>query len=298
MRLTTHVPALLGISLLLLGGWPQAALAQKDPDETARALFIEGAKLGNQGRWGEARANYAASLALRPAPLTRYSLGVAQRETGHFADALASFRAFLAEATTPATTPYVQPAQAAVTDLLTQVGRLSLVSSPASIEGLRLTIDEQPVERTREWEIDPGPHQIVARAPGYGEQTTRFHVKAGALTTLSLTLIPSASPALAPKEARPLLPFVLFGAGASFLVAGTVVGLVAVKQARDAPTRGGPEARSAHNQAIAGDVLAGAGLVSVGVGVVLLLTQGRGLAQTGTMRVSMDERGAGPVFYF
>ena len=46
---------------------------------------------------------------------------------------------------------------------------------------------------------------------------------------------------------RPALPFALLGGGGAVLLTGSIVGLVAVKQAGDAPTRNGPEARSARS---------------------------------------------------
>src|SRR4051812_9948895 len=83
---------------------PQLATAETTTDvENARALFVAATKLGKEGRWREARDLYARSLQLKPAPLTRYSLGVAQRETGRLVHALNSFRAFLAEPSTPTT---------------------------------------------------------------------------------------------------------------------------------------------------------------------------------------------------
>ncbi len=307
-------PALLvALALLLSGGWTRESFAQGDGDATARALFIEGAKLANQGRWSEALTRYAASLQRKPAPLTRYSLGVAQRETGHFAAAIASFRAFLAEAPTAATTPYVQPAQSAIVDLLALVGRLALTVEPAEIDGLTLTLDGDPIGAEPVRDVDPGPHEVTARAPGFRERSTRFLARGGASSTLTLTLVPltalgprtevggsvALAPPLAPKATLPVLPLVLVGAGGGLLLTGAVVGLVAVKQAGDAPTRGGSEARSAQSKAIAGDVLAGAGLVTLGVGIVLLLIHTRPAPpRAGSTRISMSEIGSGLSLHF
>lgn len=302
MRPRAAAPLL--IALLLLGAWPRQVLAQGDGDEAARALFIEGSKLGKQGRWEEALARYSSSLKLRPAPLTRYSLGVAQRETGHLADALASFRLFLAEAQTTATLPYVPPAQAALAELRMQVGKLALVVGPRTMDGLTLTLDGEAIEQAPLRDIDPGSHEIIARAPGFQEGSARFQARAGVLSSLTLTLIPSGG-VLAPPSAssraardaglapRPVLSFALLGGGGALLLTGTIVGLVAVKHAGDAPTRNGPEARSARSMGIAADVLVGAGLITAGVGVVLLLTQRAApAAPKGAVRVSVDALGS------
>lgn len=299
MQVRRRAAAPLLLALALLGAWPRQLLAQGEGDEAARALFIEGSKLAKQARWEEARSRYAASLKLRPAPLTRYSLGVAQRETGHLADALASFRLFLAETQSTATLPYVPPAQAALAELRMEVGRLALVVGPRPMEGLTLTLDGEAMEQAPLRDIDPGAHEIIARAPGFQEGSARFVARAAALSSLTLTLAPTGGAAPGPASLevglapRPALPFALLGGGGAVLLTGSIVGLVAVKQAGDAPTRNGPEARSARSMGIAADVLVGAGLITAGVGVVLLLTQKTAApAQKGAVRVSMGPPGS------
>jgi hypothetical protein len=275
---------------------PRAALAQTPADvENARAFFVEGAKLGNEGRWKEARELYARSLQLKPAPITRYSLGVAQRETGRFADALSSFRAFLAEPEAPATARYREPARAAITTLDARIGHVTIAVEPRSIDGLTLTIDGLPVPPTseRSREIDAGAHDVVARAPGFRPGNARFVVAegggAGVSMTLASTTAATASKSLVgPLDTRALLaplpppqapsrklPFVLLGIGGALFVGGATLGLIGVSQASDAPTRDGSAASSAKAKGIAGDIIGGAGIATAGIGLVLLLTGGR-----------------------
>lgn len=275
---------------------PRVALAQTPSDvETARALFVEGAKLGNEGRWKEARDLYARSLQLKPAAITRYSLGVAERETGRFADALNSFRAFLAEPATPTTARYREPARAAITALEARIGHVTIAVEPRSLTGLTLTIDGQPVPPTSERprEIDAGAHDVVARAPGFRPGNARFVVAEGGGAAVSLTL--SSATAAAPSKAlvgpldpsallEPLpppkapsrkLPFILMGVGGALFVGGATLGLVGVSQASGAPTQDGSEASSAKAKGIAGDILGGAGIATAGIGLILLLTGGQ-----------------------
>ena len=115
MTRSSAARALLLAAGLLSVGAPRAVLAESADDvETARACFLEATRLGKQGRWKEASEMYARSLQLKPAPLTRYSLGVAQRESGRLADALASFRTFVKEPSTPSSAAFVEPAHAAI----------------------------------------------------------------------------------------------------------------------------------------------------------------------------------------
>lgn len=285
---------------LLAAASPRAALAQSGSDvETARALFVEGAKLGNEGRWKEARELYARSLQLKAAPITRYSLGVAQRETGHLAEALGSFRAFLAEPEAPATARYTAPAQAAVTALEARVGRLSIAIEPRPIDGLSLTIDGQPVPPASDTprEVDAGAHDVLARAPGFRPGTAHFVVAEGAGATVTITLATTTAPVGSKALVRPLdidspapiapppaaapapapgrtLPFALLGVGGALFVGGATLGLVGVGQASSAPTRDGSAARAAQAKGIAGDLLAGAGIATAGIGLILLLSRG------------------------
>jgi hypothetical protein len=281
---------------LLSAGAPRAALAESADDvETARAYFVEATRLGKQGRWREAREMYARSLQLRPAPLTRYSLGVAQRESGRGAEALQSFRAFVSEPSTPATAPYRGPAERAIAALVTRVGQVTIAIEPPAVDGLAITIDGGPApavsERPRE--MDPGLHEVVARAPGFRAARASFMATAGAAVRVALPLVPlpGSAPAIAaqaepPAPAAPVdapvsgppsraLPIVLMSVGGGLFVGGVALGLVGLRQATGAPTRDGPEAHAARTKGVAGDVIAGTGLATVGVGLVVLLASGR-----------------------
>ncbi|MEP7121107.1 MAG: hypothetical protein ABJE95_09365 [Byssovorax sp.] len=275
---------------------PRSALAQSASDvETARALFVEGAKVANEGRWKEARELYARSLQLKAAPITRYSLGVAQRETGHLADALSSFRAFLAEPETPGTARFTAPAKAAVTALEARISRIVITVEPRAIDGLSLTIDGQPVPPTSDGprDIDAGGHDVLARAPGFRSGTAHFVVAEGAGAAVTINLAPTTAPTASKALVRPLdiaapvdappppsaapsrvLPFTLLGVGGALFVGGTTLGLVGVSQASNAPTRDGSAAHAAQAKGIAGDLLAGAGIATAGIGLILLLSRG------------------------
>jgi hypothetical protein len=287
--------ALLLAAGLLSAGAPRAVLAQSVGDvETARAYFVEATRLGKQGRWKEAREMYAQSLQLKPAPLTRYSLGVAQRETGRLADALQSFRAFVAEPPTPAAAPYREPAESAIAALEARVGRVTIAIEPPAVDGLTLTMDGAPApaasERPRE--MDPGMHEVVVHAPGFRAARASFLATAGSGVRVALVLVPwpgsapaiavqgepvprAAADVLSPQPPSRALPITLMGVGGGLFIGGLSLGLVGLKQATEAPTRNGGEAQAARAKGVAGDVIAGTGLATVGVGLVVLLIRSR-----------------------
>ncbi|WP_437965801.1 hypothetical protein WMF04_40190 [Sorangium sp. So ce260] len=270
-----------------------AQAAQGTGDVTAaRVLFVQGAKFAREGRWEEARALYSRSLALKATPLTRYSLGVAQKETGHLADALASFRAFLAEPATPTTAPYVGPAREAVAALEGRVGRATLAVRPGNIDGLTLALDGKPLRAApgQVVELDPGAHEVAASAPGFRGAVARFSVDAGGSVEVPLALAPAAAAAgtaqasAAGRALPPLadsseesssrtLPVVVMGVGGGLLAGGAILGLSGLKQAGDARSGTGSDASSARVKGILGDVLGGVGVATVGIGLYMLLNQ-------------------------
>ena len=253
---------------------------------------------------------YARSLQLKPAPLTRYSLGVAQRETGRLADALQSFRAFVSEPPTPATAPYREPAESAIAVLVARVAHVTIVIEPAAVDGLTITIDGGPApaasERPRE--MDPGSHEVVARALGFRATRVSFMATAGTAVRVALLLVPQpgSTPAIVVEPQPPapvatvdapasgplsrVLPIVLMSVGGGLFIGGMTLGIVGLRQADGALTRDGPEASAARAKGIVGDVIAGTGVATVGVGLVVLLVSGRP-THGDRGRGPLDERG-------
>jgi hypothetical protein len=289
-----HAAALAVVTALLLGA-PTVARAQAAADvAAARELFVQAALESREGRWREARDLYAKSLDLKRAPITLYSLGVAQSKTGRLVDALESLRAFLAEPSVPATAPYEQPARDEIAALDRRVARVKILVQPRGLAGLQVTVDGAAVpvvalEVSRL--LDPGAHRIVAQAPGHTVAQAEVTVGEGEAASTPLTLVPlpvvslpigrvapPVSPPFgppAPEPRRPgrALPFALLGAGGAVFLTGLGVGLVGLRQGSGAPTRDGPEASAARVETVAGDVTAGVGVATAGAGVVLLLVQ-------------------------
>ncbi len=277
----------------------RAALADDGADRgAARAAFHEASSLAKQKRWSAACDRYALSLKLHHAALTLYSLGVAQREAGRLVAARASFQAFLVEPVTPTTQAYSEPARSAIVELRGRVASLALELAPGPVAGAVVTVDGvelPPGSLAERRAMDPGAHDVVARAPGRAETRAHFTLPEGATVSLTLQL-PQQPPAGAapgapltepPRSAPsatdgpraqgapwpPALPFVLLGAGGATLAGGVALGLVGLAGAHEARSADSQAAADARIKGIAGDVLAATGLVSVGVGLVLLVVQ-------------------------
>jgi hypothetical protein len=259
----------------------------------ARDLFKEASALSQTNDWEGARKAYAKSLQLKRAAITLYSIGVAEKHTGHLLDALEHFRAFLAEPSSQATKPYEQPARDAIAELEKRVARIVLIIEPLEADP-EVTIDGADVPKAaldHPRLIDPGAHEIVVHAKGYVPAKQSASTSEGQSTTVKIKLDPApAEPVVAPppatSSAAPVvmphtdappapnrtLPLALIGGGGALLVGGIVVGVLGVSQASSAPTKDGPQASSAKTKALVGDILGGAGIVAAGIGVVLLIT--------------------------
>ncbi|WP_437783562.1 hypothetical protein [Sorangium sp. So ce1097] len=281
---------------------PAPAAAQSAADvAVAREIFIEGSEHASQGRWEQARERYERSLAIKRAPITLYSLGVAQQQTGQLVEALESFRAFLLEPSAPATKEYERLARQAVQELEGQVAALELRLTPADVAGIEVKVDGGVVPTAaldRPRPLNPGPHTVTASAPGYREARRSVVAAPGSRVVVVLSLErepadlerkaaaapagPRVSRATAPlggAAASPapdagtsrVVPIVLLAGGLTTAAAGVAIGLLGVASASDAPTRDGDAADAARAQALAGDLVAGAGLAAAGAGVLVLL---------------------------
>ncbi|WP_437726876.1 PEGA domain-containing protein [Sorangium sp. So ce861] len=286
---------------------PAPAAAQSAADvAVAREIFIEGSEFAKQGRWEEARERYERSLAIKRAPITLYSLGVAQQQTGQLVEALESFRAFLVEPSAPATKEYEKLARQAVQELERHVAGLDLRFSPEGVAGVVVKIDGVEVPAAaldRPRPVNPGNHVVTVSAPGYREARRSVAAAPGSRVVVMLTLerdapspgasTPGASagprapsaialpggalPGGAPPRAAPdaatvrVLPIALLAGGLTTVAAGVAIGLLGVASASDAPTRDGDAADAARAQALAGDIVAGAGLLAAGAGVLVLV---------------------------
>lgn len=273
------------LCVLALGlGASGAARAQGAAADVAlaRDLFREGVELAQQGRWDEARERYRRSLALKRAPLTLYSLGVAQQQTGRFVEAIENFRAFLAEREpdNPATVPYEGPAREAVVALEKRVARLDIAIEPAAAKGLRLEVDGERVPEAAlglPRPVDPGERVIVVAAEGFRPARTTAKLAEGERKKVTLRMEPApgprslAGPPVAGDGPGRALPIALVASGGTLFAAGLGVGLAGVGAAASAPTRDGPEADRARTLSLAGDVAGGVGLAVLAVGTVLMV---------------------------
>lgn len=266
------------LAVALLGAPAQA----QTPAETAEAreLFVQGGAFAEQGKWDEARVRFERSLKLKPSSLTLYSLGVAQRQTGRLIEARASFAAFLAEPSTPATRPFEQPAREAVDELEKRIAKIRFDINPAGVPGISVELDGAPIPPevlANPRPVNPGAHSVTASAPGFKMTTARLTASEGEQVVAKLVLdrvvpIDLTAPISSDSSVMDsVVPVVLIGSGLATFAAGLTAGMTGVIASSSAPTRDGPEADQARSMALMGDIIGGVGLAAAGTGVVLLI---------------------------
>jgi hypothetical protein len=222
--------ALLASSSMLYAG---AAHAQTATDKAAaEALFREGRKLFDAGSYPAACAKLAESERLDPAPGTLLNLAGCYEKNGQTASAWATFKEAQSASHQKGRADWEDLARTRAAALEPNLSRLTIAVTVSSTDGLQVRRDGAAVGQA-EWgtaiPVDPGPHVVDATAPN----RTPFHQSldvAGGATSTTVTV-----PELAAT-----------GAG-----------------------EGGDGASNpGSTQRIVGLVVAGAGVVGIGIGAV------------------------------
>jgi hypothetical protein len=239
------------IPLLLATGAARAADPSGGPDDaskaaSAQALFDDGVKLMEAGRFGEACPKLAASERLDPGAGTLLNLGTCYEKNGQTASAWATFAEAESAAGAAGHKDWAGHAHARVIALEPRLQRLIIaVPKEATVAGLQVTRDGVDVDSST-WGValplDPGTHEIRVTAPNKVAWTTSVEIRPEAVGSLSTVSVPALQDvAQAPTPPPP--------AGASAA----------------APAQA-PQATFWTTQRIIGASIAGAGLVFVGVG--------------------------------
>jgi hypothetical protein len=249
------------VGLLVFAHGRSARADSADDLTRARDLFREGATLAERGDWKGALDRYERSAKIKRAALTLYNLGIAQAENGYLLDAIATFRDFLAEPVDPATAPYVDPVRATVPKLEARLAHVEFtVTPPGTTVAVRVDGRNVPTP-SKPTAVDPGVHQIVAVAAGFGEVHETVALPEGGNAAVSLAL--EARPrTVAPSVA---LPVALAVSGVTVLAGGIVMIGIGARAGLSRPNK------SATNTLLAGSVVGGVGALVLGVGIGMLV---------------------------
>ena len=278
----------------------------------AEALFQEAKALMEEGRFDAACAKLEESQRLDPAGGTLLNLARCYERAGKLATAWARFHDALAVASRDGVAVRVQTAKEAIERIAPSLSHLVVETPTSPPDGLTVSLDGVALGRVAlgaPIPVDSGEHELEAAAPDHEPWRTRIMIDGAAkrrtVTIPSLVPTPPAEPPSpapepavpspahverepAPDAAPPSPPepdrtaaYVVGGVGLVALGAGAYFGVRAIdlRSQSDDECRGSicsKEAERLNDDAITSatlaDVLIGAGLVGVGVGVYLYVS--------------------------
>jgi hypothetical protein len=252
------------------------ARAQDEPSSAdtaaARALAVEGLKLADAGNCHEAIDKLSRAEKLHHAPIVLGRLGECQIAEGKIVDGTEALRRLLREPLPPNPTPALEKAraraQAALDAAKPKIAGLT-ISVKGPTEGVAVTVDGQAVPSLlidHDRPTDPGDHLIEATAPGFFKATEQVSVGPGEKKAVTLELKPdpnavkaapapgeSAAPGAGPTASAQPAPvaatatttiapshtaaYVAWAAGAAAIAAGSVFGVVALRDKKDLDSR-------------------------------------------------------------
>lgn len=288
-----------------------AAFADSGDAAAAEALFSEGKRLMDEGKYAEACPKLAESQRLDPGTGTLLNLATCYENAGQVASAWSTWLSAASSARTAGQSDREILAREQATALEPKLGRLTIVV-PTDKRPQGLTVERDGVAlSSATWgtalPTDAGEHRIAVKAPGYEPYETTATVVDGQAAEITIPdLVPAPEPPPAPATAAPAaavsdsggasstktLGYVLGGVGIVGLGVGTVFGILAIstndqsKQECLAPayTECNADGVTLRNQAMTyGNVstvaiIAGAALTATGAVLVITSPKKKGIA--------------------
>jgi hypothetical protein len=203
----------------------------------AEALFAAGRDLMKDGRIDEACEKFSESYRLDRAAGTLLNLAVCHKTQGRVASAWGEFRQAIAEARKDGRPDREALASEEVAKLEPDLPSLSIAVRPdARVPGLDIELDGTELNGAAwgmELPIDPGVHQIVARAPTFLHVGKTITIEKGQHLTVTIDpLIPAAGNATpAPFwNPRRAIGVVMAGAGLAMVGVGAYFGVSAIDE--------------------------------------------------------------------
>ena len=194
------------VGLLFAVTLDATAAAQPTDPAAARVLFSEGRELFDQGQYELACGKFESSQRLSPGAGTLFNLAMCWQKLGRTASAWARFLDAASFARQARQSGREQEARRLAAELAPKLAHLT-ISAQATPKGLEVTRDGIRLDRGA-WDtalpVDPGPHEVVATAPGRLPFSQTVQVEDGEHASLSipeLSLVPAP-----PADPPPLAP--------------------------------------------------------------------------------------------
>jgi hypothetical protein len=218
-----------------------ARAQSSDNKAAAQALFDEGRHLMDQKNYADACKKFEGSQKLDPGAGTLLNLADCYERNGQIASAWVTYKDGAA-ASGDRHPDWVQRAEKKAAELQPHLSKLTIVVT--AVANLEVKRDGQTVAPTAlgsALPVDPGPHTIEARAPGYTAFTTTVTI--GADNDAQTVTIPAlvsdgsgggVSTAPSSGGTQRIIGGVLIGTGVVGVAIGTVFGIIALGKKSDA----------------------------------------------------------------
>jgi hypothetical protein len=279
---------------LPLGLAPAVARAETPAElKRARAQFQRGIELEQAGNWSEAIQQFREVGQVRMTPHVRFHIAFCEEGLGRLVTALGGYELALSEADQVGT-DFRGEVESAIKNLKERIPKL-VIERGEGADAATVQLDGVDIGGSSlgvEVPLDPGPHSVVATAPGMKPFTTTADLREREVTRVTLVLEAEPEPAKAPppkqevvivtREEPPkrLVPYLIGGAGvASLLGAGALFVLKQTTQADLEDKCPDPDAcdpayedtyKRMRFYGYAAPVAAGVGAAAVGVSVYML----------------------------
>ncbi|HEU4731142.1 MAG TPA: tetratricopeptide repeat protein [Kofleriaceae bacterium] len=159
-------------------------LVQKEADRH----FKSGVALYREAKYADALAEFERAYEIAPHPLVLFNIAECQRELLHYAEAVAAYRRFLADAKDRVPAARLSTAQNELDTLLTLVARLTVTITPPLPDATLLLDGTQLDQPAMPLILPPGEHRLVARATGRRDAIRTVQLRAGDSATVELAL--------------------------------------------------------------------------------------------------------------
>lgn len=212
----------IGLVCALATAAPRAARADDDP--AAEALFLEGRKLAEDGRWAEACEKFAASQRAAPGAGTLLNLGDCYEHVGRTASAWVAFRDALELAERGGRADRIAQAKGRIALVEPRLARLKL-QTKERVKGLTLRRDGEALGAGAldvALPIDPGSHTLEVEAPGRKRWSTTVEIAEGETRALQIPALEAVGDASDGGLPLRTIGYGVAGAGVVGVVVGTV----------------------------------------------------------------------------
>lgn len=180
----------LGLGLSTLDGTiPTAMAAEKDELSNARAKFQQAVEMEQAGNFAHALQLFREVGQVRMTPQVRFHIATCEEKLGKLVAALGGYELALTEAESLGP-EFQQEVEERAGSLRSRIPKLVIErgsgakAAKVELDGIELGAKSIGVEVP----IDPGPHTIQAKAPGYSPYLSTIEVHEGEVEKVSLSL--------------------------------------------------------------------------------------------------------------